>query len=517
MLYDGNELFLRETFNEKKDRIDSLIIAAKRASQENAIDPMEKAICLVNGNKQSEIETGRKLIKAYPLSTDLLAMTNVWENVSDNAIFVSAKGAPEAIFQLCRLDEKETAKHLRAVQKMAGQGYRVIAVAEAPAPVGDLPEKQTGFEFQFLGLIALEDPIRPEVPQAVKECSEAGIKVIMITGDYPATAKSIALQIGLDAQQGVTTGDEIDLMNDDELRERIKHINVFARVVPEQKLRIVHALKANNEIVAMTGDGVNDAPALKAADIGIAMGNKGTDVAREASSIVLLDDNFASIVSAIRSGRRIFDNLQKAMSYIMSIHIPIIGLTMLPVFFPSLPLLLMPLHIVFMELIIDPVCSIAFESEQEESGIMSRPPRDPNEQFFGRRKILLSLLSGCLLLAMVIIVYVISVHEGHSEGAVRAIAFISLILGNVFLALTDLSKTRSFFSVFTEKNLPAIIILIIAMIMLVLVVSVPALQRIFSFQFPGYKHFVPPLIGATVVLAILEGTKYFNIKRVVRK
>ncbi len=190
---------------------------------------------------------------------------------------------------------------------------------------------------------------------------------------------------------------------------------------------------------------------------------------------------------------------------------------MLPVFFPSLPLLLMPLHIVFMELIIDPVCSIAFESEQEESGIMSRPPRDPNEQFFGRRKILLSLLSGCLLLAMVIIVYVISVHEGHSEGAVRAIAFISLILGNVFLALTDLSKTRSFFSVFTEKNLPAIIILIIAMIMLVLVVSVPALQRIFSFQFPGYKHFVPPLIGATVVLAILEGTKYFNIKRVVRK
>jgi len=359
----------------------------------------------------------------------------------------------------------------------------------------------------------LEDPIRAEVPQAVKECTGAGIKVIMITGDYPATAKSIATQIGLDTQKGIITGDEINKMSDEELRDRITYTNVFARVVPAQKLRIVQALKANNEIVAMTGDGVNDAPALKAADIGIAMGNKGTDVAREASAIVLLDDNFASIVSAIRSGRRIFDNLQKAMSYILSIHIPIIGLTLLPVFFPSMPLLLMPLHIVFMELIIDPVCSIAFESEQEENGIMSRLPRNADEQFFGRKKILLSVLNGCLLLAMVIIVYVLSIREGHTDREVRAIAFLSLILGNIFLVLTDLSKTRSFISVFTKMNLAAIAILAIAMIMLFLSITIPSLQHIFSFEFPGYRHFILPVAGAIGILLVLETAKYVNSRR----
>jgi Ca2+-transporting ATPase len=309
------------------------------------------------------------------------------------------------------------------------------------------------------------------------------------------------------------TGEELTKMTDDELRDRIMHVNIFARVIPEQKLRIVQALKANREIVAMTGDGVNDAPALKASHIGIAMGNKGTDVAREASSLVLLDDNFASIVAAIHSGRKIFDNLQKAMSYIMAIHIPIIGLALLPALLPSLPLLLMPLHIVFMELIIDPVCSVAFETEQEEKGVMKRPPRNPEHKFFGGKKVWWSILQGLLLLAMVMAVYFLSLGEGHTDREVRAIAFSSLIIGNIFLILSNLSRTRSFLSVFRERNYAAIIIFVAATVMLFMIMTIPSLQHIFSFEFPGYRHFFSSAMGASAILIILETVKYFRNRK----
>jgi Ca2+-transporting ATPase len=511
-LYNGDELYKSSDFNKNKNQITNLILTASCASPKNSIDPMEKAISKTFENLFSKDEHNDTLIKEYPLSPYLLAMTRVVESI-ESGISIATKGAPETIFKLCKMAEQDVTKHIAIVQQMAEQGYRVIGVANSSHKDKQLPEKQQDFDFNFLGLIGFQDPIRPEVPEAIKECNEAGIKVIMITGDFPATAKNIAMQIGLDPGKEIITGDELKKLTDEELRKRIININIFARVIPEQKLRIVQALKANNEIVAMTGDGVNDAPALKAADIGIAMGNKGTDVAREASSLVLLDDNFASIVSAMRSGRRIFDNLQKAMSYILAIHIPIIGLTLLPAFINSLPILLMPLHIVFMELIIDPGCSIAFESEQEEKGIMKRLPRNPNEQFFGRKKILSSLMQGLLLLTMVVLVYFFSINEGHSDGEVRAITFSSLIVGNIFLILTNLSKTRSFVSVFIEKNIPAILILVAAIAVLFLVISFPPLQHIFSFEFPGYKHFIPSISGAVCLLLILETVKYFRYRR----
>ena len=334
----------------------------------------------------------------------------------------------------------------------------------------------------------------------------------MITGDYPETAMSIATEIGLQHHNIVITGDDIKAMSDLELKEKIKHTHIFARIIPEQKLKIIQALKSLGEIVAMTGDGVNDAPALKAADIGIAMGQKGTDVAREASSLVLLDDNFASIVSAIRLGRRIFDNLQKAMSYILAIHIPIIGLVMLPSIFSTLPILLMPLHIVFMELIIDPICSIAFESEQEEKAIMKRNPRNVNEKFFGWNKIIYSLFEGTLLLSVVLVVYFMSINEGHTDNEVRAISFSSLIIANVFLILTSLSKTRSVVSVLIEKNWAVILILSIALIMLFSTIRVPFLQNIFSFEFPGYIHFISSIGIAFLMLMVLEIIKFIRLK-----
>ena len=510
-LYDGQNIFGKNDFTENKIHLEQIILTSHLASQIDSVDPMEKAISKTH--KEVLINNAEHtLIKEYALSRELLAMTRVTEDAQKN-INISAKGAPETIIKLCGLSEPETAKHLDAVKQMAEQGYRVIGVAAGSGADKSLPESQTGFKFNFLGFIGLEDPIRSEIPGAIKECYDAGIKVIMITGDFPATAKSIANQIGLDADKETMTGEELKKLSDDELRKRILHVNIFARVVPEQKLRIVEALKANNEIVAMTGDGVNDAPALKASNIGIAMGNKGTDVAREASSLVLLDDNFASIVSAIRSGRRIFDNLQKAMSYIIAIHIPIIGLTLLPAFITSLPLLLMPLHIVFMELIIDPVCSIVFESEQEEKGIMKRMPRKPDEQFFGGKKILSSALQGLLLLAMVIIIYFLSLNEGHTDGEVRAITFCSLIIGNIFLILSNLSKTRSFVDVLLEKNLAVLLIVPAALSMLLLIISVPSLQQIFSFEFPGYQHFIPSIIGAGSLVLILEIIKYIRYRK----
>lgn len=475
-LCDNNKIYHKSNFKDNKELLQDLITSAFRASQNDSIDPMEKAIVNAYREIVTEKNHSEKLIKEYPLSKQLFAMTRVLEVASHESFSVFSKGAPEAIFALCKMNEQEIAPQIASVNQMAEKGYRVIAVAITSWNQQTLPEIQHDFDFKFLGLIGFEDPIRPEVPQAIKECNEAGIKVIMITGDFPATATSIASQIGLQSAENVLTGEELKKMNDVQLQEKIKTVNIFARIIPEQKLQIIKALKANGEIVAMTGDGVNDAPALKAADIGVAMGGKGTDVAREASSLVLLDDNFASIVSAIRSGRKIYDNLQKAMSYILAIHIPIIGLALLPAFFTSLPLLLMPLHIVFMELIIDPVCSVAFESEQEEKGIMQRPPRNPNELFFGWHKMVFSLIQGLLLLIMVLSVYFLSIREGHNEREVRAIAFSSLIIGNIFLILTSLSKTRNFISILMEKNIAVILIIAIALTLLFLTISVPALQ-----------------------------------------
>lgn len=507
-VYAGDNVFEMSKLISPDEKTSLLLSAAKLASHHDPVDPMERSIAervsfyKVNTPAQS-------FIKEYALSRELLVMTRVYKDNTSSPVYFS-KGSPEDVLKLCHIQNE--ARIREVISEMASKGLRVIAVAKGLSNNDVLPDSQNNLCLDFAGLLGFEDPIRAEVQVSVRQCYEAGVKIKMITGDYPETASAIAKKAGIKEPGKVITGKELMQMTEEELKAKIEEINVFARVVPEQKLKIIQALKQNGEVVAMTGDGVNDAPALKAADIGIAMGGKGTDVAREASSIVLLDDDFSSIVNAIRLGRRIFDNLQKAMSYIIAIHIPIIGLSLLPAFFPHWPVLLMPLHIVFLEMIIDPVCSIAFESEQEELDIMRRPPRSKYMRFFGWNKIAASALNGFLLLAMVIIVYFSTIREGHTPDEIRAISFLSLTIGNLFLIVTTLSKTRMFYQIVQEHNKTLWLILLSGLSINALLISVPAFGHVFKFSFPGWTHFMISIAGALSVLAVLELIKFIKLK-----
>ncbi len=395
---------------------------------------------------------------------------------------------------------------------MAEDGLRVIGVAKAHFHHVTLPHELHDFKFEFIGLLGLSDPVRPEVADAVKECYTAGVRIIMITGDYPGTARNIASQIGLNHNGQIITGPELDGMSDAELQERIKSASIFARAVPEQKLRLVNALKANGEVVAMTGDGVNDAPALKAAHIGIAMGGRGTDVAREAAALVLLDDNFASIVQAVRMGRRIFDNLKKAMAFIFSVHIPIAGMSLIPVLL-KWPLALLPVHILFLELIIDPACTVVFEMEADEKDIMQRPPRRLDEPLFGRAMILTGLIQGLGLLAVVLGVYSFSLAQNLPEAEARMISFVCMVLGNLGLIFTNRSWVNSIVATLRMPNKALWWISGLALGFLVLVLSVPFLRDLF--QFGSLQRWEVALIGGAVAVSILisESIKLKPIRR----
>lgn len=484
-LYNGSEFFSLADNKSFPGEFHEIFEYGMLSSQTNPFDPMEKAILQMSElhlNGTDHIHTDWEMVKEYPLSKDLLAMSRVFRQKGTDEKTIAVKGAPEAIFDLCHLDEQQQHELASAVEHLAEKGLRVLGVGKARIESSDLPDIQHGFDFEFVGLIGLSDPIRPNVPEAVAECHLAGIRVIMITGDYPITAMNIAREIGLQNHQVCITGQELQVMSESELCEKIRHVNVFARVVPEQKLKIVNALKKNDEIVAMTGDGVNDAPALKAANIGIAMGEKGTDVAREASSLVLMDDNFASIVGAVRMGRRIFDNLQKALGYIFAIHVPIAGLSLIPIFFSDLPLILWPVHIVFMELIIDPACSIIFEAEKEEANVMSRPPAKFDEPFFGGRKILFSCLQGVGVLIIVMAIYGIGLYQGYSEKEVRTFCFITLISSNIAVILSNRSWTRNIFQILITPNPTVKWVVGGAIFFLALVLNIPFLTEIFLFQ-----------------------------------
>jgi P-type Ca2+ transporter type 2C len=483
-IYSGNESCEIDKNECLLEKFHELLEFGYLASQQDPFDPLEKEIKKSTEKflpDHEDIHREWKLIREYPLSKNLLALSNVWESNDHRKHVVATKGAPEAIFELCDLNEAEKEKMLSQVQKMADKGLRLLGVAKASFQDDSLPEKQHDFEFEFIGLLGFVDPVRPEVAQSVKECYTAGLRVIMITGDYPGTAQHIARQIGLKDLEKYITGPELASMQKEELAEKIKTTNIFARVVPEQKLLIVNALKLNGEVVAMTGDGVNDAPALKSAHIGIAMGERGTDVARESASIVLLNDDFSSIVASVRLGRRIFDNLKKAIGYIFSVHMPIAGLALFPILF-NLPLVLLPAHIAFLELIIDPACSTVFEAEPEEKNIMNRPPRNLQERMFGRKGLALSLLQGTSMLAGVIVVLLYALYMDKGEVEVRTLTFATLVVANLTLIVANLSWSQSIIKTLHSENKALRYVLVGALSGLLLVLYVPALRNLFRFS-----------------------------------
>lgn len=467
------------------DTLHALVEYSILASQRDPFDPMEKAFHRFGETYLAETEHLHHdwtVVQQYPLSQELLAMSQVWQSKTRDAYVIAAKGAPEAIADLCHFTDAQRQQFAISINAMAESGLRVLGVACADVPnSATLPEIQHDFPFRFLGLVGLIDPVRPSVPAAIAECATAGIRVVMITGDYPATARTIARQIGLRTPDNVMTGDALMQMDDATLREQVGQVNVFARVVPEQKLRLVQALQATGEVVAMTGDGVNDAPALKAADIGVAMGGRGTDVAREAAGLVLLDDDFSSIVAAVRLGRRIYDNLRKAMAYIFAIHVPIAGLSLIPVLL-GWPLLLLPIHIVLMELIIDPACSTVFEAEPEERNVMNRPPRSPRESIFDRATLVMSLVQGACILLVSLGVYMLARQWMVGDAAARTMAFVTLIVANLTLILTNVSWTRSLLAIVRSPNRAMWWVVGGATVLLLSLLNIPVLAKLLQFS-----------------------------------
>ena len=498
------------------DDLHALVEYSLLASPSDPFDPMERAMKELGERTLAHTEhlhADWTLIREYPLSEELLAMSRVWRSPDGRNFVIAAKGAPEAIADLCHFTAEQNALLETRIAAMAGDGLRVIGVARAEFTLSDLPPEQHAFHFAFLGLLGLTDPVRPEVAAAVAECAGAGIRVIMITGDYPGTAQNIARQIGLPAPDQVMTGAELARLDDAELQRRIRTTSIFARAVPEQKLRLVKALKANGEVVAMTGDGVNDAPALKAAHIGIAMGGRGTDVARESAALVLLDDDFSSIVQAVKMGRRIYENLKKAMAFIVSVHIPIAGMSLLPVMF-GWPLLLLPVHIVFLELIIDPACSVVFEMEKEDPGVMRQPPRPLAEPLFAARTLWMCLAQGVTVLGLVLgVFYWTHFHLGHIEADARALSFATLIVANLGLIFANRSWSRTLLATLRVPNTALWWVTGLSLAALVALLYVPFLNRLFRVVPFHWRDWLLCLVAGAVSLGISELFKWLFLPR----
>ncbi|AFM16269.1 cation transport ATPase [Mycolicibacterium chubuense NBB4] len=456
------------------------------ASPVDPFDPMDKAFKELGDSYLREtphLHGDWQLVREYPLSEKLLALAHVWRSPDGNQYVVAAKGAPEAIADLCHFDRTRLAALTEDVEAATADGQRVLAVARARFDAASaLPAQQHDFDFEFLGLAGLYDPVRPGVADAVAECRRAAIRTIMITGDYPGTALAIAREIGLDHTAGCVTGRQLQAMSDDELADRVRSVSVFARMVPEQKLQLVRALQADGEVVGMTGDGVNDAPALRAADIGIAMGAHGTDVARESAALVITDDDFTSIVGGVRQGRGIFDNLRKAMAYVIAVHLPIVGMSLIPLFVTDWPLVLLPVQIAFLELIIDPACSVVFEAEQIDPNIMDAPPRSRAEPMFGARVLGIAALQGLSLLATTAGVYIWAVLTDRPDSVARSVTFTALVVGNLALILVNRSwRLPVWQTIRQRRNSTLKWILGGATLLLIAMLTLPALRAAFGF------------------------------------
>ena len=489
-------------------RLAGLLESAVLASRPEAVDPMDRALVRL-ASAAGVAVSGVELVRGYPWQPELPALVQVWRG-ADGTLLAAAKGAPEAIGTLCRLDPGALQALRLRVESLAQRGMRVLAVASARLTAAGPPPQMLDLPLEAVGLIGFIDPLREGIPAAVRECRSAGIRVVMITGDHPETARAIANQAGIDHDK-VMTGGELAQLGEQALRERIGTVSVFARITPQQKLMIVNALKALGAVVAMTGDGVNDAPALRSAHIGIAMGQRGTDVAREASSLVLLDDDFNSIVRAVRLGRRIYDNLVKAIGYILAIHMPIAALALLPIAMER-PLVLTPMLIAILELIIDPLCSVVLEAERDERDVMTRPPRDPDAPLLTRPLLVSGFLQGALASVAVCGVFLYAVLRGLPAEAVRSMGFVALICANYALIFANRSFSASPLVGLTRRNPSLWISMGAAAGALVAIFAVPGLHRFLGLAPLQAGQYLLCGAAAGVLLAGLEAVKLVSFR-----
>ena len=510
-LASGEQHFRPESASELPEHFHLLAEFAMLATPADPFDPMEKAIQhfghqWLQGTEH--VHDGREPEFEYALSGEILAMTRVFASDEPNVHLLATKGAPEAVADLCHLDAAQQGAIRRQVEAMAERGLRVLGVARgrwkgaAPAPGQrpPWPQSQHDFDFDFLGLVALADPPRTEVPAALAECRRAGVRVIMMTGDHPATARAIAQQVGLSDRPDVITGAQLEALDDASLSERLRHVDLCARLKPQHKLRLVQLLRASGEVVAMTGDGVNDAPALKAADVGIAMGERGTDVAREAAALVLLDDSFARIVAAIRQGRRIDSNIRKAVRFVFAVHVPIIGLALVPTLL-HWPVLLLPVHIVLLELLIDPACSIVFEAEAEDSDTMARAPRPVSDSPFAAAPLLWSVLQGLGLAAVLLGGQAWLVHQGWHPDQGRTVVFGTLVLCVLVLILANRDLSRPALLGVTDPNPWLWRIAAAMVVVLAAVMGIAWLRHLMGLALPGAQGAV--VAGCLLALCLV--------------
>ena len=510
-LASDEQHFRPESASELPEHFHLLAEFAMLATPADPFDPMEKAIQhfghqWLQGTEH--VHDGREPEFEYALSGEILAMTRVFASDEPNVHLLATKGAPEAVADLCHLDAAQQGAIRRQVEAMAERGLRVLGVARgrwkgaAPAPGQSppWPQSQHDFDFDFLGLVALADPPRTEVPAALAECRRAGVRVIMMTGDHPATARAIAQQVGLSDRPDVITGAQLEGLDDASLSERLRHVDLCARLKPQHKLRLVQLLRASGEVVAMTGDGVNDAPALKAADVGIAMGERGTDVAREAAALVLLDDSFARIVAAIRQGRRIDSNIRKAVRFVFAVHVPIIGLALVPTLL-HWPVLLLPVHIVLLELLIDPACSIVFEAEAEDSDTMARAPRPVSDSPFAAAPLLWSVLQGLGLAAVLLGGQAWLVHQGWHPDQGRTVVFGTLVLCVLLLILANRDLSRPALLGVTDPNPWLWRIAAAMVVLLAAVMGIAWLRHLMGLALPGAQGAV--VAGCLLALCLV--------------
>lgn len=511
LLYDAGLELLEEVKEYQPLKDFEVLRLVRLASEADPFDSMEKAIVYAYDQHKEINERMPEMIFEYPLSGQPPMMTHVYQmNTGKMAV---AKGAPERIVAVCDLNENESVKIHALVKHLAGKGYRVLGVCSADFRKENYPVDQNDFDWVFRGLVALYDPPKAEVRKEFERWYNAGITIKLVTGDYKETAVNIGHQVGMKIEGRAINGDEVFKLSEEELQEEAQNHSVFARMFPEAKLRLVEALKARGEIVAMMGDGVNDGPALKSSHIGIAMGNKGTEIARQAADLILTDDDLSKVTQAIEQGRKIYHNLKKAIRYIISIHVPIILTASLPLFLGwTYPNIFTPIHVIFLELIMGPTCSIFYEQEPVERGMMNHPPRKRTYSMFSSKEFLFSIVQGLVIATGVLGLYYVFMKNGYDITYVRAMVFLTIICANISLTFINRSFEEFFFKTIHFKNYLAKYVLIVSLVFLALVTLVPAVRSLFQLAAIKPRDFLLCLGVSLLITFWVEGYKLLRSK-----